>query len=133
MTGMTALLLFAAWTLLLMFGYVTYRTMMVMRGSSAASWTRGSGYEVPGLVKRVENAHANCVENLPVYGAIVLGAYVLGKPGIVDATALWFLLARLGQSITHIAGVTHALVLVRAVFFTVQVLVMLDAIRQLLA
>jgi uncharacterized MAPEG superfamily protein len=133
MTGMTALLLFAAWTLLLMMGYVTYRTMMVMRGSSAATWTRGSGYDVPAFVKRVENAHANCVENLPVYGAIVLAAYVLGKPGVVDATALWFLLARLGQSVTHIAGVSHVLVLVRATFYTVQVLIMFDAIRQLIS
>jgi len=126
-------MLFAAWTLLLMMGYVTYRTMMVLQGTSAASWTRGSGYEVPGLVKRIENAHANCVENLPVYGAIVLGAYVLGKPGVVDATALWFLLARLGQSISHIAGVTHTLVLVRATFYTVQVLIMFWAIGQLIA
>jgi uncharacterized MAPEG superfamily protein len=133
MTGMTALLLFAAWTLLLMMGYVTYRTMMVMRGSSAASWTRGSGYEVPGFVKRVENAHANCVENLPVYGAIVLAAYVLGKPGVVDATAVYFLLARLGQSVTHIAGVSHVLVLVRAAFYTIQVLIMFYAILQLVA
>jgi uncharacterized MAPEG superfamily protein len=133
MTGMTALLLFAAWTLLLMLTYVTYRTTQVMRGSSAASWTRGSGYEVPDFVKRAENAHANCVENLPVYGAIVLAAYVMGKPGVVDATALWFLLARLGQSITHIAGVNHVMVLVRATFYTIQVLIMFDAIRQLIA
>lgn len=132
MTGITALLLFAAWSLLLMFSYVNYRTMMVMRGSSAASWTRGSGYEVPALVRRMENAHANCVENLPVYGAIVLAAAALGQSAVVDATALWFLLARIGQSVVHIAGVSHVLVLVRAVFFTVQVLIMLDAIRQLL-
>jgi uncharacterized MAPEG superfamily protein len=131
MTGMTALMLFAAWTLLLMMGYVTYRTMMVLRGSSAASWTRGSGYDVPAFVKRVENAHANCVENLPVYGAIVLGAYVLGRPGVVDATALWFLAARLGQSIVHIAGVNHVLVLIRATFYTIQVLIMFWAIAQL--
>jgi len=132
MTGMTALLLFAAWTLLLMLGYVTYRTTMVLRGSSAATWTRGSGYDVPGLVKRIENAHANCVENLPVYGAIVLGAYVLGKPGVVDATALYFLAARLGQSIVHIVGVNHVLVLVRATFYTIQVLLMFSAIGQLI-
>jgi uncharacterized MAPEG superfamily protein len=82
-------------------------------------------------VKRVENAHANCVENLPVYGAIVLGAYVLGRPGVVDATALWFLAARLGQSIVHIAGVNHVLVLIRATFYTIQVLIMFWAIAQL--
>jgi uncharacterized MAPEG superfamily protein len=115
-----------------MLGYVTYRTMMVLRGSSAATWTRGSGYDVPALVKRIENAHANCVENLPVYGAIVLGAYVLGKPGVVDATALYFLAARLGQSIVHIIGVNHVLVLVRATFYTIQVLLMFSAILQLI-
>jgi uncharacterized MAPEG superfamily protein len=132
MTGMTALLLFAAWTLLLMFSYVTYRTLMVVRGSSAASWTRGSGYDVPALVRRMENAHANCVENLPVYAAIVLAAFALGQSSVVDATALWFLLARLGQSVVHVIGVNHVLVLVRATFYTIQVLIMFDAIRQLL-
>jgi uncharacterized MAPEG superfamily protein len=132
MTGITALLLFAAWTMLLMFSYVTYRTLMVARGSSAASWTRGSGYDVPALVKRMENAHANCVENLPVYGAIVLAAAVLGKSAVVDATALWFLSARIAQSVVHVAGVNHVLVLVRAVFFTIQVLIMFAAIRSLL-
>lgn len=132
MTGMTALLLFAAWTLLLMFSYVTYRTMMVMRGMSAASWSRGSGYEVPAIVKRMENAHANCVENLPIYGAIVLVAAALGKSAVVDATALWFFWARIAQSVVHIAGVNHVLVLVRATFFTIQVLIMFSAIRSLL-
>jgi uncharacterized MAPEG superfamily protein len=132
MTGMTALLLFAAWTLLLMLSYVTYRTFMVVRGSSAASWSRGSGYEVPAFVKRMENAHANCVENLPVYGAIVLAAYVMDRAPVVDATALWFFLARIGQSVVHMAAVNHVMVLVRAALYTIQVLIMFDAIRQLL-
>ena len=61
MSGITALLLFAAWTLVLMLAYVNWRTVMVMQGKPANSWTRGSAADVPGWVRRAEHAHANCV------------------------------------------------------------------------
>jgi uncharacterized MAPEG superfamily protein len=133
MTAITALLLFAAWTLLLMFTYVGYRVANMLGGMPANSWTRGSGTAVPGIFTRAEHAHTNCVENLPVFGAIVLAAYALGEAPVVDATAVYVLAARIAQSVTHIAGVSPALVIVRATFFTIQVVLMLSMSASLLA
>ena len=47
MTALQALLWFAAWTLLVMFGYVNWRVVEVLRGKSAASWTRNASAERP--------------------------------------------------------------------------------------
>ncbi|HEY2775889.1 MAG TPA: MAPEG family protein [Candidatus Binatia bacterium] len=133
MTGITALLLFAAWTLVLMSIYVGYRTAMVMRGSNAASWTRGGQTEIPALVRRAEHAHMNCVENLPVVAAVVLSAYVLGKPGVADASMAYVLYARVAQSVVHVVGVNHVMVQVRAAFFTIQILLIARMIIALVA
>jgi uncharacterized MAPEG superfamily protein len=115
------LLGFAAWTLLLVCGVVTYRVFRVAGGQSPTVWTRGGPAPGPELVKRMEHAHLNCLENLPVFAAIVLGAVAMGKGAVVDAYAPYVLLARIAQSLAHLVGVTPMLVNVRATFFAIQV------------
>jgi len=131
MTAITALLLFAAWTMVLMFVYVGYRTSRVAGGEPANSWTRGGDTPIPAFVRRAEHAHMNCVENLPVVAAVVLSAHVLGKVAVVDAWMEWVLFARLAQSAAHLAGTSPMLVQVRATFFTVQVLLLFYMIFKL--
>ncbi|MEQ1440034.1 MAPEG family protein [Fontimonas sp. SYSU GA230001] len=121
MTGMMALLGFAAWTLALVALAVTWRVAEVLRGRPANSWTRGAAAEVPGFVKRAEHAHLNCLENLPIFAVIVLVAPAIGKSPVVDAVAAWVLYARIGQSVTHLIGTSHWLVLIRATFYSIQV------------
>ena len=134
MTGITAVLLFTAWTLALMFTYVFYRTGLVAAGRKRAdSWTRGQPTDDPSLVVRAQHAHMNCVENLPVFAAIVLSAYTLGRPAVADGVAPYVLYARLAQSTVHLIGVNHVLVFVRGTFFTIQVLLFLYMIWRLLA
>ena len=134
MNGITALLLFAAWTLALMLTYVFYRTGLVFTGQKRAdSWTRGQPTEDPSFIIRAQHAHMNCVENLPVFAAIVLSAYTLNRPGVADGVAGYVLGARLAQSTVHLIGVSHALVFVRGTLFTIQVLLFLYMIRQLIA
>ena len=68
-------------------------------------------------------AHANCVENLPVFGAIVFGLYV-GKvaSGSVDVLAVAVLVARIMQSCVHVCFVqTNAVAALRFGFFFVQI------------
>ena len=120
MTGMMALIGFAAWTLLLVVLAVGWRVLEVLRGKPANSWTRGAAAETPALVKRMEHAHLNCLENLPIFAVIVLAAQAIGKSSVVDAVAAWVLYARIAQSVTHLIGVSHWLVLIRATFYTVQ-------------
>src|SRR5258705_11049807 len=108
MKGITALLLFAAWTLALMLTYVFYRTGLVMSGQKRAdSWTRGRPTEDPGFVVRAQHAHMNCVENLPIFAAIVLPAYPLGKPAAADGVASYVLGARVAHGTVQLIGRTH--------------------------
>lgn len=121
MTPITALLLFAAWTLLIMFLAVNWRLLEIARGVPAYSWTRGKAKESPAWVTRFEHAHLNCLENLPIFATIVLVAAATGKLEAIAPFAPIVLYARLGQSLVHMISVSHAMVLIRAGLFTVQV------------
>ena len=131
--GITALLGFALWTLLLVFVSVNWRVLEVLRGKRADSWGRGAAIDRPAVVVRMEHAHMNCLESLPIFAVLVLAAYVMGKSVVVDGLAFYVLYARLAQSIIHILGVNHWLVLVRATFFTLQVLMFFYMFWRLLA
>ena len=121
MTGMTALLLFAAWTLVVMFVYVGYRMVLVLSMQKKANaWTRGQPTDDPAFVVRASHAHVNCVENLPVFAAIVLAAAALGKSPVVDAVACWFLAARIAQTTVHLISTAPGMVFLRANLFVVQ-------------
>ena len=67
-------------------------------------------------------AHANCIENLPVFGAIVFGLYVGNVAStLVDALAVTVLIARILQSLTHVCLVqTNVVASVRFAFYFVQ-------------
>ena len=121
MTGITALLLFAAWTLVLMFLYVGYRVALVLAMKKPAnSWGRDDKTDDPAFVVRAKHAHLNALENLPVFAAIVLAAVALGKTPVVDQVAAFVLYARLAQSAVHLIGVNHWLVFIRANLLIVQ-------------
>ncbi|HEX4895005.1 MAG TPA: MAPEG family protein [Solimonas sp.] len=121
MSGMSALIGFTAWTLALVALVVSWRVLEVLRGKAANSWGRGGAIAVPGLVTRAEHAHMNCIENLPVFAVVVLAAQALGKTAGVDALAAYVLYARIAQSVTHLVGTSHWLVLLRATFYSVQI------------
>lgn len=122
MTGMTSLLLFAAWTLALMFIYVGYRVALVLTFKKPAnSWTRGTTPPDPAFITRASHAHLNCVENLPIYAVIVLAATAMGKTDVVNQLACAFLLARIAQSTVHLISANAMAVFIRANLFVVQV------------
>ena len=120
MTGMQALLGYTAWTLVLVAIVLTWRVFEVLRGKPINSWGRGTAIAVPGLVERAGHAHLNMLENLPVFAAIVLAAQLLGKTAGVDALGCWVLGARVAQSVVHLIGTSVPLVLLRATFYVVQ-------------
>jgi uncharacterized MAPEG superfamily protein len=133
MTGITALLLFAAWTLVLMFLYVGYRVALVLAMKKPAnSWGRDDKVDDPAFVVRAKHAHLNALENLPVFAAIVLAAVALGKTPVVDQVAAFVLYARLAQSTVHLIGVNHWLVFIRANLLVVQAALFLYMIWGLL-
>jgi len=115
------LLGFAAWTLLLLIGTVgIYRWSRVLTGTASF---RADGLEGATWYQRGTRAHANCVENLPVFAAIVVGLKAASVTGaLADGFSIAILAARIVQSLVHVCFVqTDAIVSVRFAFFSVQI------------
>jgi uncharacterized MAPEG superfamily protein len=121
MTALQSLIAFSLWTLALVALVFLYRGLRFLRGTPINHWPRGNK---PGddaaFIKRVEDAHANCLEMLPVFAAIVLGAAAMGKGEGIAALAPCVFYARMGQSLAHLWGVGRLQVLVRATFWSAQ-------------
>ena len=115
---------FAVWTVLLLLATVgVYRWSRILTGRVAIREFRADQIEGADWYKRAMRAHANCVENLPVFGAIVFGLYV-GNVGsaLVNALAVAVLVARIMQSLVHVCFVqTDIMTSVRFGFFFVQI------------
>jgi uncharacterized MAPEG superfamily protein len=121
MTAIQALVGFTAWTLCLVTLVFFYRGLRFLGGTPINHWPRRlKPADDAALVARIEDAHANCLENLPIFAVIVLAAAALGRLGAIDALAPFVLYARIAQSLAHLSGVGPAQVLVRAGFWAVQ-------------
>lgn len=123
-----ALLGFAAWTLLTLMTTVgVYRWNRILTGRASVSEWRADEPQGSEWYRRAMRAHANCLENLPVFGAIVLVALASGvHDPRFDALAMTVLAARLLQTTVHLAlPQTDPVASMRFVFFFAQVLAML--------
>ena len=126
MTGMTALLIYIVWTLILALSYATYRLPLVLTGKKAANhWERGNAVDDPAILVRAKAAHLNCLENLPLFAALVLVAAATSQSDTVNAVAGFIVAARIGQSLVNLIGTSFPLVFVRASLFLAQVALML--------
>jgi uncharacterized MAPEG superfamily protein len=122
------LLGFAMWTLLTLFGSVgVYRWSRILTGRSELSEFRADVPHGSDWYRRAMRAHANCVENLVVYGAITVTIVVSGASGpTLDALAGLVLGARVVQTSIHIGmEPNNRAVALRFSFFFVQALCML--------
>ncbi|HEY8002902.1 MAG TPA: MAPEG family protein [Phenylobacterium sp.] len=122
------LLGFAAWTLaVLLFGVGVRRWALILTGRAALASFPGDTPHGSPAYRRATRAHANCVENLPVFAAIVLTAAVVhAQSASLDRLAATVLVARIAQSSVHLAlPETNRTVAVRFGFFLVQVAAMI--------
>jgi uncharacterized MAPEG superfamily protein len=128
---MWMLLGFATWTVLLLMGTVgIYRWVEILRGRKRIGAFPSDQVEGDDWYRRSMRAHANCIENLPVFGAIVLALYASGVAGpAVDRLSMAVLAARVVQSTVHVSHAqTDAFVSVRFSFFCVQLVAFLALI-----
>lgn len=134
MSALQSLLGFAAWTLLLIAAVFLYRGMRFLGGTPINHWPRQAkpSDDAP-LVKRLEDAHANCLENLPLFAVIVLAAAALGRLADIQVLAPWVLYARIGQSLAHLSGTGKINVFVRASFWSVQLALCIWMLVKLIA
>lgn len=122
------LLGFAGWTLMTLFLSVgVYRWSRILSGKVPIKDFRGDVVEGPDFYRRAMRAHANCVENLPVFGAIVFAARSAGLDDpTLDGLAITIGGARVVHTLVHLSvEQTNAVALVRFVFFFVQAIAML--------
>ncbi|MDH3200265.1 MAG: MAPEG family protein [Myxococcales bacterium] len=115
-----ALIGYVAWTLLLVITIISVRTWISLMGKRESYSFKPDGSDVSEASVRLCRVHANCVENLPIFGAIILVAIATGHSDITDSLALWVLAARVAQSVTHLISTSNLAVTVRVTFFTVQ-------------
>ena len=120
------------WTMALAAIAPMYRSVLVMSGKRTADSFPRSGHECPDWCKRVLDAHANAIENLPLYIGVFVAAYASSKVNILDQIACYYLFARIAQSVVHLAGINHYLVLARFTFWIVQIALLAYAAIQLL-
>lgn len=137
------LLAFAVWTLLVLGNTIgVYRWGHILTGRARfKDYGDYSAYraESSDFYKRSMRAHANCIENLPIYGAIVVVAVVAGAEGpALDILAVVFMVCRVGQTVVHVAfKQTNVVVAFRSIFYNAQwacmvamaILVALDAAK----
>jgi len=115
-----ALIGYAAWTLLLSTALLAYRTMLVLTKQRAANSFSPSGEDVSPFSARLCRAHANCYENLPVFGALILISLVTDHAAITDPLARWVLVARVAQSSVHLISTSETAVTVRGTLYWLQ-------------
>jgi hypothetical protein len=126
-TPLWVLLAFACWTVLvLMIGVGISRWSLILTGRAQLTDFPADVAHGSTTYRRAVRAHANCVENLPVYGAIVLAAFAAQATSpTLDGLALVFIVTRVGQSTVHMAlAETNVTVGVRFTFFLAQVVAM---------
>ena len=124
-----ALLGFAMWTVILLLATVgVYRWSRILTGRVPIREFRADQIEGEDWYRRAMRAHANCIENLPVFGAIVFALYVSGAGGaVIDLLSIAVLVARVMQSLVHVCFVqTNTVVSVRFAFFFTQLVCFLS-------
>ena len=120
-----ALLVYTAWTILMVIVLGGYRSFLVMSQGRAANSFSPGGDDVEGFGKRATRAHANCYENLPAAAAVLLYAIATEQTAITDPLANIFVAARIVQTLIHLASTSRIAVLARFGFYIAQLLILL--------
>ena len=117
-----ALLAFAVWTITLLtltIGIV--RWGLIFTGKAQLKSFPGDEAHGSPFYRRATRAHANCIENLPVFGAIVFAAEASGThSAMMDALAVAVVVARLGQTTAHLSSGSNTVIGIRFSFLAVQ-------------
>jgi len=122
-----SLLAFAGWTLLTLgTGVGISRWSRILSGRARFQDFADYKIEGPGVHRRGLRAHANCVENLPVFASIVAVLTFAGIAGTaVDVLCLAVICARIPHTVVHVAfEQTDTVVVWRSMLFNIQWLAM---------
>lgn len=109
-----------AWTIFLLILMELIRTRLVLTKQVPANGFKPDNGNLSPFMQRLARAHANCIEGLPIFGGLLLLAFVSGNADMTDPLAFVLLGARIVQSSIHLASVSAVAVTFRFAAFTVQ-------------
>lgn len=109
-----------------------YRSTQVLMGKQAADAFPRGDHTGPAWYRRCMDAHANSIENLPLYLGLLVVAHFVGAMPLLDQVAYLYFAARLGQVLVHLIAASHYWVLIRFSFWNVQIVILLYVAAQLL-
>ena len=115
-----ALALFIAWALALLVLMELLRSHLVLTGRVPSNGFTPDNAKLSPFMQRLARAHANCIESLPLFGGLLLLALATGQQAVTDPLALWLVLARVVQSIIHLASLSVLAVNARFTAFALQ-------------
>src|SRR5215469_2896697 len=97
--SITALIFYALWAIALVLMVAADRTLQVMRGQAKlTSFTPGAPHGSDSYW-RINRAHLNTVENLPIFATLVLSGWVVGmETATFNRLAVIVVVARIVQS-----------------------------------
>ena len=124
-TAAVALIAFACWTIMLVIGIGLLRGVVYLRGARPSMRFDPGGADVSEFSTRLCRAHANCYENLPIFGALVAVALATDRAALVEPLAMWVFYARVAQTLIHLASVSPPAIMLRFGFYLVQVVLMI--------
>ena len=111
---------FVAWSLFLLVLMEIIRTKMVLTKEVSANGFLPDNSNLSPFMQRLARTHANCLEGLPIFGGLMLIAVIAGKSEMTDKLALFFLMARILQSLIHLISVSPLAVTLRFIAFATQ-------------
>lgn len=114
---------FVAWALFLLVLMEAIRTYLVLTGAIAANAFTPDNAGLSPFMQRLARAHANCVEGLPLFGGLLAIAIMTSKTSVTDSLALWFLGARIAQSVIHLISTSAMAVSLRFTAFAIQIVI----------
>jgi len=121
-TPLCALMGFVFWTVLIVLAIGTVRVAEVLSGKTAVNGFPSGQPHGGDAYWRLNRAHLNCVENLPLFAAVVLAGHVTGLTAGTFATfAQVYIAARVVQTLIHVSSGSVMAVNLRFGAFIVQV------------
>jgi uncharacterized MAPEG superfamily protein len=120
-TPLYALIGFVFWSVGLVVALGSARCYQVMAGQKKSNEFPSGTQHGGDAYWRLNRAHLNCLENLPLFAAVVLVAAVTGAGSeTLDMLARVFVGARVCQSLVHIASGSVMAVNIRFAFYLIQ-------------
>ncbi|MDF3821914.1 MAPEG family protein [Leptospira sp. 96542] len=117
-----SLFIFIAWTLFLGVSLTSFRSIQVLIGKKKSNEFPAGIQHGSDFYWRLNRAHQNCLENLPIFLAVVFLVSTLGKlDSFVNDASVVIIVTRILQSITHLLSGNVFAVNIRFTFYMTQI------------